>query len=72
MNKTRSPAEAAPARDSDAIPMVHDIFERRFKESVLEQTVGVFSERERELLMAQIDSLGRSLDSLVEATQQSA
>jgi adenylate cyclase len=70
MNKTGSPAEAAQARDADASPMVHDIFERRFKESVLEQTVGVFSDRERELLLGQIDSLGRSLDSLVEATNK--
>ncbi len=51
-------------------PIVHDIFERRFKESVLERTVSDFSDHERDELIAQIDSLSRRLDSLIEATEK--
>jgi len=54
--------------DRMAVPVVHDIFERRFKESVLEKTLGVFSEQEREQLLGQIDNLGTRLDNLIEAT----
>ena len=57
------------ARD-DTSPTVHDIFERRLQESVLQKTVEVYPERERRELLHQIDDLARRLDSLIEATHK--
>ena len=66
----QSSAELVTGSDRETVPVVHDIFERRFKESVLEQTVGVFSEQDRESLLNQVDSLSKRLDGLVEATHK--
>ncbi|MGB1883749.1 MAG: GAF domain-containing protein, partial [Gammaproteobacteria bacterium] len=65
-----SSIKALEGRAGEPGPLVHDIFERRFKERILEQTVGVFADQEREDLLAQIDSLSKRLDSLVEATHK--
>ena len=60
------------ARDdtSPTAPAVHDIFERRLQESVLQKTVEVYPEHERRELLHQIDDLARRLDSLIEATHK--
>ncbi|MFT5448613.1 MAG: adenylate cyclase [Gammaproteobacteria bacterium] len=56
--------------DQDALATIAHIFERRYTEGILKQTVSVFPEHEREQLIEQIDDLGRRLDSLVEATSK--
>ena len=49
---------------------VHDIFERRYKDRVLAQAVDSLAGAERDLLLHQIDSLARRLDTLIEATRK--
>jgi adenylate cyclase len=70
MTKESSPDNAARDVTLSADPAVHDIFERRFQESALKQTVGVYPEEERRELMNRVDDLARRLDSLVEATHK--
>ena len=60
------------ARDAmpPTAPAVHDIFERRLQENVLQKTVEVYSDQERRELVQQIDDLARRLDSLIETTHK--
>jgi len=54
----------------DAVPLVSDWFERRFKDRLLERAVADFPAHERSALVAQVEDLSRRLDALVEATQK--
>ena len=69
-SQTSYPAAPVGAPPLAAGPVVHDIFERRMKERLLEHTLGVFPAAERDALLAQVDDLARRLDSLVEATHK--
>ncbi|MGR8918809.1 MAG: GAF domain-containing protein [Gammaproteobacteria bacterium] len=70
MTESGEAPDSARSRQTSASPIVHDLFERRFKETALEQAVTAFPERERDELVAQVDQLSRRLDSLVEATRK--
>ena len=70
MTKRSSKGQTARDATSTTAPAVHDIFERRLQESVLQKTVDVYPDHERRELLQQIDDLARRLDSLIEATHK--
>ncbi|MEX2479220.1 MAG: adenylate/guanylate cyclase domain-containing protein [Gammaproteobacteria bacterium] len=51
-------------------PMLHELFERRYQDRVLEAAVNTLPDAERAALMRQIDNLARQLDTLIEATRK--
>ncbi len=70
MTERNSKGQTARDGISPTAPAVHDIFERRFQETVLQKTVEIYPEQERRELLRQIDDLVRRLDSLIEATHK--
>ncbi len=67
---TERPENPESERSAHAIVPVDDLFEQRLTQRVLEKTLGEFSDQERRVLLEQVDSLGRRLDSLIEATRK--
>ncbi|MEQ8494611.1 MAG: hypothetical protein RLW42_10415, partial [Gammaproteobacteria bacterium] len=65
-----SDRKTAPRADLSAPTTVHDLFERRFQQTVLTAAVDSLSDSERDALLDQIDTLARQLDSLIEASRK--
>ena len=61
-------ASAAHRRGLASTATVWELFERCFKENVLQQAIEGFPEWEHKRLLEQFDSIGQRLDSLVKAT----